>query len=123
MEKTPNYTDSQVAVIRSVAAENGGVLNLDLVKAIAARSDMNTADGGERNYKSVVAKVSQMARAGEFTYERKVATTKDGRPVTKKTDLVARIAAAANVTVAKLDGLDKASKGALEILASFAEAA
>lgn len=123
MEKTPNFTVAQENLIRKAAVDNGGVLNLAIAKELAAMPAMNDANGDERSYRSVVAKINRMLAEGDFTYERKGNVTKTGEPVTKKTDLVARIAAAANVTVAKLDGLDKATKGALQILVDFAEAA
>lgn len=120
-EKTPNYTAAQVALI--VAAANGGNLNLDNAKALAANPAMNDSEGQPRNYRSIVAKISRMVAAGEVAgYDRKVPTTKDGRPVTKKTDLVARIATLAGVNAAKLDGMDKSPKGALETIVAALEA-
>lgn len=114
--KTPNYTAAQEDVIRSVAATAGGTLNLALATSIASDPAMNTADGSARNVKSVIAKINRMG----IPYERKQSTTKDGRPVVKKSDLVGRIAAAAGVQASKLDGADKSPKLALEtILSAF----
>lgn len=124
-EKTPNYSAAQVALIAAVAASNGGVLNLELAKSIAADPKMDSEDGA-RNYRSIVAKISRMVASGEtveidgepvaITYERKQPTTKDGKPVTKKTDLVNSIAALAGVNAAKLSGMDNSPKNALETL-------
>lgn len=50
-------------------------------------------------------------------YERKTRTAKDGKPVIRKQDLVARIAEANGIPVEKLAGLDKANKQALQALA------
>jgi hypothetical protein len=129
-EKTPNYSAAQVALIVSTAAAAGGSLNLDLAKSLAADPAMNSEDG-PRNYRSIVAKISQMVRAGDtvevdgenvpITYERKQPTTKDGKPVTKKVDLVNQIASLAGVNAAKLDGMDKAPKQALETIVAALE--
>ena len=129
MNKTANYSPAQVAIIAAVAASNGGVLNYDLAKVIAARDDMRTAEGETREPKSIVAKISRMVTAKEvtadgvaITYARKVAETKDGKPITKKADLVTRIAAAVGVDRSTLESMDKSSKGALELLADKVEA-
>lgn len=122
-DKAPNFSTAQEQLIRDTAAANGGTLNLALVKTLAADAAMNTADGEPRNYRSIVAKVSLMTRSGEpFSYERKQPTTKDGKPVTKKTDLVADIARLTGVAVAKLDGMDKSPKLALESIVAALEA-
>lgn len=119
MEKVPSYTAAQTALILSVAAANGGVLNLDLAKSIAANPAMNDADGKPRGYRNIVAKISTMVREGaEITYARKQPTTKTGGVPTKKSELVDRIAALAGVNAAKLDGMDKSPKQALETIVS-----
>jgi hypothetical protein len=117
-EKTPNYTVAQENLIRAAAVK--GVLNLAAAQKLADNPAMNSAETGPRNARSIVAKISRMVTANmtdldgtPLTYERKVATAKDGTPVSKKADIVAAIAKAAGVTVAKLDGLDKAPKLAL----------
>lgn len=122
-EKIANYSIAQTALIVAAAESNGGVLNLDIAKSLAANPAMNDNDGNPRNYRSIVAKIARMVASGEVaSYERKVPTTKDGKPVTKKTDLVARIATAAGVNVAKLDGMDKSPKLALETIVAALEA-
>jgi hypothetical protein len=113
--KTPNYTAAQEAMI--VAASEAGPLNLDVAKSLAADPAMNTADGEARNYRSIVAKISRMG----LTYDRKVAVSKDGSPITKKSDLVTRIATLAGVNAAKLEGMDKSPKGALEVIVAAFE--
>lgn len=129
-EKIPNYSAAQVALITSVAASNGGVLNIDLAKSLSANPAMNN-DEGARPYKSIIAKIARMVTAGDtvevdgetvtITYERKQPTTKTGKPVTKKTDLVNRIATLAGVNAAKLDGMDNSPKQALETIVAALE--
>ena len=114
--KTPNYSPAQVALITAAAA--AGSLNLDVAKSLAANPEMNTADGEPRNYRSIVAKISRMG----LSYDRKVATSKDGSPVTKKSDLVSRIATLAGVNASKLEGMDKSPKSALEAIVTAFEA-
>jgi uncharacterized protein (DUF2147 family) len=111
-EKTPNYTAAQEAIIVALAAANGDTLDLTLAKSLADDPRMNDADGNPRNYRSIVAKISRMGIA----YKRKEPTTKDGKPVTKKSDLVSAIATLAGVNAAKLDGMEKSPKLALETI-------
>lgn len=129
-EKTPNYSAMQTGLILAAAAANGGSLNLDIAKSLAANPAMDGEDG-PRNYRSIVAKISRMVTAGDtvevdgesvaVVYERKQPTTKDGKPVTKKVDLVNRIASLAGINAAKLDGMDKSPKQALEAIVSALE--
>lgn len=119
---TPNYSTAQETIILNAIRENGNVANLALAEVLAAREDMRDNDGQVRKARAITAKMSRMAEANGFTYERKAPTTKDGKAVTKKTDLVARIATLSGVTAAKLNGLETAPKLALESLVSaFAE--
>lgn len=117
-EKTPNYTAAQENLIREAAEANGGTLNLAIAETLAANPAMNDADGNTRKARSIVAKISRMG----LDYERKQNVTKDGRPVAKKADLVARIATLAGVNVARLDGMANSPKMALETLVSAWEA-
>ncbi len=120
--KPTNYTDAQTAIIIAAANANGGRLNLDIAKALAARADMRDGDNNERNYRWVVAKISRLVTSGDVAgYDRKQPTTKDGKPVTKKADLVARIAAATDIAVAELESMDKSSKRALELVVAAVE--
>jgi hypothetical protein len=114
--KVANYTPAQEQIILDAVRANGNVANLELAEKLAKRSDMRDADGNERKARGITAKMSRMKEAHGFTYERKAPTTKDGKPVTKKTEIVGEIAKLAGVTAERLDALDKASKGALEIL-------
>ena len=114
-EKTPNYTAAQEALISTAAAS--GPLNLDAAKVLAANPAMNTADGQPRNYKSIIAKISRMG----LPYARKQPTTKDGRAVVKKSDLVAQIAELAGITAFKLEGMDASPKASLEAIVSALE--
>lgn len=111
----PNYSTAQEALI--LASAINGVFNIDGAKALADNPAMDGADG-PRNYRSIIAKMSRMVTAsgGELSYARKEPVTKDGKPVSKKSDIVATIAKNAGVAVAKLDGLEKAPKLALETL-------
>lgn len=63
--------------------------------------------------RSVVA----MTTRNGFEYKRKERVSKTGDKVESKADLVARIAEKTCVSVNDLDGLDKANKGALQVLA------
>ena len=110
MEKTPNFTDAQVAVIDNW--NNGGSLNLDDAKAIAADERMNGPDG-PRNYRSIVAKIT---RHCPDRYQRKVAARKDGTAVESKAELAKQIAAAVGVT---FENLTNAARGDLVKLRDF----
>ena len=112
-DKTPNYSDAQVALILATIEANGGVANKSVAETLAVDPRMNDADGNARNVRSIIAKMTRM----DVNYQRQQPTTKDGKPVQKKNDLVARIATLANVPAAKLDGLEKAPKLALDTLA------
>lgn len=112
-DKTPNYTAAQVAIILDAVAANGGVANKSVAASLADTPAMN-GEKGPRNTRSIIAKMTRMS---EIDYQRQVPVSKTGEPVAKKTALVERIAAAADVSASKLDGLDKAPKLALETLA------
>ena len=115
-EKTPNYSDSQVSLMTSAIRDNGGVANLALATTLSENSAMNAADG-PRKPRSIVAKLRRIVDENDgFSYERKAPTTKDGKPVQKKLDLVSQIATLADVSADKLDGMEKAPKLALETL-------
>ena len=117
MEKTPNYSPAQENLILAAIAANDGVADKSVAETLAANPEMN-GENGPRNVRSIIAK---MIRMDGVNYVRQQPTTKDGKPVQKKLDLVAKIAASANVAASKLDGLEKAPKLALETLAaSFA---
>jgi hypothetical protein len=120
-----NYTAAQEAIIREEMAKGpGGKGTLEIAKALGGDPDkglsgdprMVNSDGQDRGYRSIVAKVNRMA----LPYARKEPTAKDGSPVTKKTDLVERIAA---IVTGNLDGLEKAPKPALVAIAAYLEAA
>jgi len=125
-DKTPNYSADQENIILAAVRENGNIANLALAEKLAADPRMNGADG-PRKPRGITAKMSRMAEAGGFKYERKAPTTKDGQPVVKKLDAVKEIARLAGVDFAKLDGMEKAPKLALDTirtaLADMAEAA
>ena len=108
-DKAPNYSDAQVAIIMAAIAANGGVANKSVAETLAADPRMN-GENGPRNVRSIIAKMTRM----DVGYQRQQPQTKDGKPVTKKTELVAAIAKAAGVPVSKLDGGDKAPKLFLE---------
>ncbi len=111
----PNYTPAQETLI--LASAVNGVFSLSSAETLAANPEMDGPDG-PRKPRSIVAKMSRMVAAsgGTLTYERKMTLSKTGNPVSKKADIVKTIAERAGVSVAKLDGLDKAPKGALETI-------
>lgn len=112
-QNASKYTPAQEAIIRAAADDNGGVLNLEIAKALADREDMRDPDGKtERSYRSIVAKINRMG----LPYERKVPMTKDGKPISKKADIVKAIAEAASLRNSLLEGLENAPKKALEAL-------
>lgn len=111
-DKTPNYSAAQVALILAAVAANGGVANKSVAAELASDPRMD-GEKGERNTRSIIAKMTRMP---EIDYQRQVSVSKTGEPVAKKTALVGRIAALADVSASKLDGLDKAPKLALETL-------
>jgi hypothetical protein len=90
----------------------------DVLKALSDAQPLNAEKcatiGAEFGYKqrSMIA----CAKRQGFTYERKVRVNKQGEKPVSKADLVASIADALDVSVASLDGLDKANKTALEAL-------
>lgn len=98
VEKTPNYTPAQEARLRK-AAETNGTLNLALATELA--------DEFGKKVRSVIAKINRM----ELPYARKVAVTKTGAPVESKAKIVAEIG---TMVEGNLDGLEKASKTALQ---------
>lgn len=121
MDKNANYSVSQVAIIQAAsdaAVANGSKLDLDAAKTLASDPRMNVDDGkgDARGYRSILAKITRMG----LPYARKEPVSKDGSPVTKKGDLVARINA---IVAGNLDGLDKAPKPALVAIAAYVEAA
>ena len=109
--KAPNYSDAQVSLITAAIAANGGVANKSVAETLATDPRMN-GENGPRNVRSIIAKMTRM----DVDYQRQVPVSKTGEPVAKKTALVERIASLADVSAAKLDGLDKAPKLALETL-------
>ena len=111
MDKTPNYTDAQVALIHTAIAANGGVANKSVAASLADNPAMD-GEKGPRNTRSIIAKMTRM----DVNYERQVPVSKTGAPVAKKDALVTRIATLADVSASKLSGLDKAPKLALETL-------
>lgn len=113
-EKTPNYSDAQVALILAAIEANDGVADKSVAEKLAQDARMN-GENGPRNVRSIIAK---MTRMDGVNYVRQQPTTKDGKPVQKKNELVERIATLAGVTASKLDGLEKAPKLALETLAA-----
>lgn len=116
---TVKFSPAQEAIILEVAAAHGGVLNGDIVKAeLCTRADMREAGSNEdRGFRSIVGKVSQMERSGSpFKYVKAAPKTKDGRPVTRKVDLVASIADAVGLAASKLNGMETSPKSALESL-------
>jgi hypothetical protein len=123
------YSAAATAAILAAIQANGNVASLEVATALVDSEDGSTQghpdvrldnDGNPRKARAITAKMSTMARdsALGITYERKAVVTKDGRPVTKKTDLVARIAARAGVAAEKFGGLENAPKSVLEILVS-----
>lgn len=114
--KPTNYSDAQVAIITAAIIANGNVADKSVAEALVSNPEMNV-DGEPRKVRSLVAKMRRMVDANEdFSYAKVEPTTKDGKAIAKKSDLVAEIVALSRLTAAKLDGLDKAPKLALETL-------
>lgn len=103
---TANFTDAMVARIQAVSDENNG-LDQALCESLAKEL-------GKDSYRSITAKAKRMG----LPYRRKVATTKTGEPVENKPAIVDSIAKLIGATSAELDGLEKASKQALQRLRS-----
>jgi hypothetical protein len=118
----PTYSAASVSAILAAVAANGNVANQAVAKSLIDHPDMRDNDGNKRSDKAIVAKMRSMAPVEGFRYERKQPTTKTGEPVTKKLDLVARIAAAAGVEASVLDGMEKSPKDGLTALAVAIEA-
>jgi hypothetical protein len=117
-DKTPNYSPAQETLILNAIRANGNIANKTIAEQLAADPAMDGADG-PRKPRAITAKMSRMKVEHGFEYERKAPVSKTGAPIQKKLDLVAKIARMADVSVASLDNLDKASKGALEVLADL----
>ena len=113
---TANYSPAQEAKI--LASAVNGAFSLDIAKVLADDPEMKTEAGEARTPRAIVAKMSRMVTAsgGTLTYTRKVAVSKSGGEIAKKADIVKLIAERAGVAVAKLDGLEKSPKLALETL-------
>ena len=105
--ETPNYTPAQVAILVAAAAQ--APLTFEDCERLAADPRMFDAEGNPRKARSIVAKIT---RDG-IPYAKKVPVRKDGSKVETKAAIVADIAAKIGVTVATLDGLDKAPRGAV----------
>jgi hypothetical protein len=120
--QTPTYSTAAVAAMLAAVAANGNVANQALAVSLINHPDMLDNDGNKRSDKAIVAKLRSLAPVEGFTYQRKQPVTKTGEPVTKKLDLVARIAAAAGVDASKLDGMEKSPKDGLTALALAIEA-
>ena len=104
--KTPNFSPEQERAIRDAAAAGpDGRANLAIATELA--------EAFGKKARSVIAKMNRMG----VPYARKVPTTKTGDPVVKKSDLVAEIADLSGNAVSDLDGLEKASKAALQLIA------
>lgn len=120
-DKPVNYTAAQEQIIRDLFATKGAPLDFADCQTLATDPAMFDTDGGERKPRSIAAKITRM---DDVEYARKVATSKDGSAVTRKSDLVEEIAKLAGVAASKLDGMDKAPKLALVTLReAFANAA
>ena len=81
-------------------------LNWDICEVLADKHGLKT--------RSLVASASR----NKIEYTRKAKTNKAGNPVVSKADLVEAIAEKLSVEVTSLDGLDKATKAALEVINS-----
>lgn len=79
-------------------------LDFEKAKELAAKHDVKA--------RSIVASATRQG----LEYRRKERVSKAGKKVVSKADLVAKIAEKHGVTVEDLEGLDKASKSALEVL-------
>lgn len=103
MKKEANFTPEMEQAIRDAAP-----LNQQKSRELAARFG--------KTERSITAKAVRMGVA----YERKQPTTKAGGKVEKKETIVSEIAA---IVGGNLDGLEKAPKGALQLLRDFVNAA
>ncbi len=102
-ETVKNYTEAQEARIREEAAK--APLNKDTAEKLGAEFG--------KSCKSVTAKALRMG----VPYAKQKPVTKTGKPVVRKEDLVSSIG---NYVPGSLEGLEKASKPALEnILSAF----
>jgi len=90
--------------ILAVMSENSP-LNMEKAEAIAEKFGIKAR-----------AVIASAVRNG-ITYEKKARVSKAGTKIVSKTDLVATIAEKFGVSVESLEGLDKANKSALEVLA------
>jgi len=102
-----------------MTTESKVMFNASLLAAMRSRAPLNLdiceelADEFDAKVKSIIAKA---VREG-IPYQKLERVRKDGKPVASKTATVARIEAKANLAAGALEGLEKASKSALETLA------
>ena len=107
MAKGSKYSEEMVKLIEDVASDTGS-LNLQKCNALAAMPVFAEAGITARG---IVAK----ARTLGLPYQKVVRTTKDGRSIMRKDELVVRIESATGL--ADLDDLSKAGKETLRRLA------
>lgn len=102
MTKEANYTDAQVARMREFTEIDAGVAQM-------------LADEFGKNVKSVIAKAVR-----EGLYKAKQRVSKTGEAIERKEAIVAEIA---SLVGANMDGLEKASKLALQAIRTRLKAA
>jgi hypothetical protein len=106
MAKGSKYTEAMVNLIEDVASDTGS-LNLQKCNALAAMPVFAEAGITARG---IVAK----ARTLGLPYQKVVRTTKDGRSIVRKDEMVTRLEEVTGLS--GLDGLEKANKEALRRL-------
>lgn len=97
-DKEVNYTEAMVDRMHAVADANGGVIDNELALELATEFD--------KDVRSVRAKAVR-----EGIYKAKEKTAKNGQAIERKEAIVAEIA---TLVGANVDGLEKATKTALQ---------
>ena len=106
MAKKENTNKAIVEFLQNLVNDD---VTIDWAKA------QEVADKFQTKARSIV----QICTRNNIPYAKKQRVSKTGKPVARKTELVAQIAKKYSLDVEQLDGLEKASKTSLEVLAGF----
>ena len=101
MKNVSEETKAQILEVMNAQAP----LNMEKAEQIAEKFGVKA--------RSIIAS----AVRNQIPYEKKARVSKTGGEIVSKADLVARIATKNGIDVAALEGLEKATKAALEVLA------
>ena len=105
-----------------MAKENANKVIIEKLQSMVADGvviDWIKAQELAEEYGTKARSIVQICNRNNIAYQKKARVSKTGKPIARKAELVAAIAEKHGVDVAALDGLEKASKSSLEILAGI----